>query len=166
MLNAFAYTPAVLLGGGGGKWRARHSAWICQKKYVWSGAASRNFVLSGLEPSGHDFIFGDAFAWFRRLVKKKKVFEIIILDPPTFSRSKEGGVFQAEKDYGALVAGALPLLKPGGTLLASTNAAGFAPKDFLEAVTGSIWRGGRSVSASTMRRNRRISPLSAPNRPI
>jgi 23S rRNA (cytosine1962-C5)-methyltransferase len=55
-------------------------------------------------------------------------------------------VFQAEKDYGALAAAALPLLKPGGALLASTNAANFAPEDFIEAVTESIRRAGRSVS--------------------
>ena len=54
-------------------------------------------------------------------------------------------MFQAEKDYGALVAAVLALLKPGGTLLASTNAAGFAPEHFLEAVTGAIRQAGRGV---------------------
>ena len=70
---------------------------------------------------------------------------MIILDPPTFSRSRESGVFRAETDYGALTAAALPLLKPGGILLASTNAAALAPEDFLEAVTGAISRAGRTV---------------------
>ncbi len=82
-------------------------------------------------PNGHDFIFGDAFDWLRRFAKKKRLFDVIILDPPTFSRSKQSGVFQAEKDYGALVAAALPLLKQGGILLASTNAVGFVPEDFI-----------------------------------
>ncbi len=72
---------------------------------------------------------------------------MIILDPPTFSRSRESGVFQAEKDYGALAAAALPALKPGGLLLASTNAAAFPPADFLQAVTGAITRAGRRVLA-------------------
>jgi len=44
-----------------------------------------------------------------------------VLDPPTFSQSKEHGVFRAEKDYGKLVAAALPVLKAGGVLFASTN---------------------------------------------
>jgi 23S rRNA (cytosine1962-C5)-methyltransferase len=43
-------------------------------------------------------------------------------------------VFRAEKDYGALVSAALPLLKPGGVLFASTNAAGLRPEVFLEQV--------------------------------
>jgi 23S rRNA (cytosine1962-C5)-methyltransferase len=71
------------------------------------------------------------------------MFDVVILDPPTFSRSRESGVFQAEKDFGALAAAALPLVKPGGILLASSNAAGFAPGDFLEAVRASVRRAGR-----------------------
>jgi len=141
VLNAFAYTCgfSVCAAAGGGRVTSldlsrRHLEW-----------GRRNFVLNGLEPSGHDFIAGDAFAWFGRLARKKRLFDVIVLDPPTFSRSRESGVFQAEKDYGALADAALPLLKPGGTLLASTNAAGFAPEDFLQAVTKTIQRAGRSI---------------------
>jgi len=142
VLNGFAYTCgfSVAAAAGGG----HVTSLDLSKKYLEWGR--RNFVLNGLEPYGHDFIFGDAFAWFRRLVKKKRLFDVVVLDPPTFSRSRESGVFQAEKDYGALVSAALPLLKRGGTLLASTNAAGFAPEDFLEAVTGAIRQAGRAVT--------------------
>jgi 23S rRNA (cytosine1962-C5)-methyltransferase len=94
----------------------------------------RNFVLNHLDPAGHDFIYGDAFEWFRRLAKKGRLFDNIILDPPTFSRSKESGVFRVERDYGTLVKAALPLLKPGGTLLASANAVTLEPEKFLEAI--------------------------------
>ena len=143
VLNAFAYTCgfSVCAAAGGG----HVTSLDLSKNYLEWGR--RNFLLNGLEPSGHDFIFGDALAWFRRFVKKKRLFDVLILDPPTFSRSREGGVFQAEKDYGALVAAALPLLKAGGTLLASANAAGFAPEEFMEAVAGAIRRAGRSVPA-------------------
>jgi 23S rRNA (cytosine1962-C5)-methyltransferase len=141
VLNAFAYTCgfSVCAAAGGG----RVTSVDLSKNYLAWGR--RNFLLNGLDPSGHDFIFGDAFDWFRRLAKKKRLFDVVILDPPTFSRSRESGVFRAEADYGALTAAALPLLKRGGILLASTNAAGLAPEDFLEAVTGAISRSGRSV---------------------
>jgi 23S rRNA (cytosine1962-C5)-methyltransferase len=142
VLNAFAYTCgfSVAAAAGGG----RVTSLDLSKKYLEWGRL--NFVLNGLEPSGHEFIFGDAFSWFRRLAGKKRLFDVIVLDPPTFSRSRESGVFQAEKDFGALTTAALPLLKPGGALLASTNAAGFAPEDFLAIVTESVRRAGRSVS--------------------
>jgi len=141
VLNAFAYTCgfSVCAAAGGG----RVVSVDLSKNYLAWGR--QNFVLNGLDPSGHEFLHGDAFAWFRRLAKKKRLFDVIILDPPTFSRSRESGVFRAETDYGALASAALPLLKPGGILLASTNAADLAPADFLDAVTGAISRSGRKV---------------------
>ncbi len=142
VLNAFAYTCGFSVAAAAGG--ARATSLDLSRNYLAWGR--RNFELNGLDPTGHEFIFGDAFAWFRRLAKKKRLFDIVILDPPTFSRSRESGVFQAEKNYGALVDAALPLLKPGGTLLASTNSASFAPEDFIEAVTASIRRAGRRIA--------------------
>jgi 23S rRNA (cytosine1962-C5)-methyltransferase len=108
----------------------------------------KNFLLNSLDPSAHEFIFGDVFDWLRRFVKKRRTFDVIVLDPPTFSRSKESGVFRAEQDYGTLVTTALPALKPGGLILASTNAAEFAAEDFVATVTSAITRADRSVLQS------------------
>jgi len=142
VLNAFACACgfSVCAAAGG----ARVTSLDLSKNYLDWG--KRNFGLNGLEPLAHDFIFGDAFAWFRRLAKKGRLFDVIILDPPTFSRSKEHGVFRAEKDYGTLAAAALPLLAREGVLLASTNAATLPPERFLEMVTGAILRAGRHVT--------------------
>ena len=80
-----------------------------------------------------------------------------------FPVPKEGGVFRAEKDYHALTVAALPLLKPGGILFASTNAAGFAPSEFLASRDG-----GTDARAPTALRAapRRIFQSSAPSRLI
>jgi len=69
----------------------------------------------------------------------------VLLDPPTFSRSKTSGVFRAQKDYGRLVRAALPLVKPGGVLFASTNAAGWPPQEFLAMVEVAIQSARRKV---------------------
>jgi 23S rRNA (cytosine1962-C5)-methyltransferase len=134
LLNAFSYTCAfsVCAATAG----AKTTSLDLSKKYLEWGR--RNFVLNGLDPARHDFIYGDAFDWMRRLAKKKRLFDIIVLDPPTFSQSKERGVFTVEKNYGELVSVALPLLKAGGVLLASTNAADWPPEKFLAAVEGAI----------------------------
>ncbi len=144
VLNVFAYTCgfSVCAAAGGG----RVTSLDLSKKYLEWGR--ENFVLNGLDPARHDFIYGDALTWFRRLAKKQRSFDIIILDPPTFSRSKESGVFQAGRDFGALTAAALPLLKPGGTLLASTNAANFPPEHFASAITEAIRHERRTVEKS------------------
>ena len=47
-------------------------------------------------------------------------------------------MFRAEKDYGKLVTAALGVLKPGGVLLASTNAAELLPEDFLAQINEAI----------------------------
>ena len=97
------------------------------------------------QPAGHEFMAGDAFDWVRRLAKRQRLFEVILLDPPTFSQSKVSGVFRAEKDYGKLVLAALPLLIPGGVLFASSNAAGWAPEAFLAVVKAAIHSTGRRI---------------------
>jgi len=138
VLNCFAYTcgfsVCAALGG------ARTTSLDLSKKYLEWG--KRNFTLNDLDPVQHDFIYGDTFDWLKRLAKKRRAFDVVLLDPPTFSQSKEGGVFRAEKDYGRLVAATLPVLKPGGVLFASTNAAEWKPEEFLAEVEQSI-RGAR-----------------------
>lgn len=130
ILNAFAYTCGFSVCAA--KAGARTTSLDLSKKYLDWGR--RNFELNDLNPAEHDFIYGDVFDWFRRLAKKQRAFDAIVLDPPTFSQSKENGVFRAEKDYGKLVTAALPLLKPDGVLLASTNAATLEPERFLEMI--------------------------------
>jgi 23S rRNA (cytosine1962-C5)-methyltransferase len=105
----------------------------------------RYFVLNKLDPRAHDFIYGDAFDWMRRLAKKGRAFDAIILDPPTFSQSKEGGAFQAVQDYGTLAGAALALLKPGGVLFASTNAARLEPETFLKMLSAAVKSAKRKI---------------------
>ena len=141
VLNVFAYTCgfSVCAANAG----ARTTSLDLSKKYLEWGR--RNFAVNGLDPGSHDFIHGDALDWMGRWGRKSRLFDLILLDPPTFSRSKEHGVFQAEKDYGKLVVAALPLLRPGGLLFASTNAAQLAPAVFLETVEAAVTRARRTI---------------------
>jgi 23S rRNA (cytosine1962-C5)-methyltransferase len=132
MLNCFAYTCGFSICAAKAGWRT--TSLDLSKKYLEWG--KRNFALNGLDPAAHDFIFGDTFDWLRRLAKKNRVFDMIVLDPPTFSQSKESGVFRVEKNFSELVSAALPVLKSGGILLASTNAADWPPEHFLAGVEG------------------------------
>ena len=138
LLNVFAYTCGFSVCAA--KAGMRTTSLDLSKKYLEWGR--RNLALNGMDTAEHDFIFGDAFDWMRRLAKKGRAFDVIVLDPPTFSQSKERGVFRVEKNYCELVSAALPLLKPEGVLLASTNAADWPPEKFLAAVEESV-RGAR-----------------------
>ena len=141
ILNTFAYTCGFSVCAA--KSGARVTSLDLSKKYLEWG--KRNFALNGLDPAAHDFIFGDTFDWLRRLAKQGRAFAAVVLDPPTFSQSKEYGTFRAEKDYGRLVTAALPVLKPGGVLLASTNAADWPPEDFLADIETAIRAAKRKI---------------------
>jgi 23S rRNA (cytosine1962-C5)-methyltransferase len=141
LLNCFSYTCgfSVCAAKGG----VRTTSLDLSKKYLEWG--KRNFALNGLDPAAHDFIYGDTFDWLRRLAKKGRAFDAVVLDPPTFSQSKEHGTFRAEKDYGKLVTAALPLVKPGGILFASTNAADWPPEKFLADVDAAVHGAKRKI---------------------
>lgn len=140
VLNSFAYTCAFSVAAA----KAGHRVTSLDLSRGYLEWGKENFQLNGLDPAQHDFIYGDAFDWFRRLAKQNRLFDAVLLDPPTFSRSKLG-TFQAEKDYGKLVSAALPLIKRNGVLFASTNAAKLKPEDFLKSIAQSVAAASRNI---------------------
>ena len=144
VLNTFAYTcgfsVCAALSG------AHTTSLDLSRNYLDWG--KRNFALNGLDGARHDFIRGDVFDWLKRWAKKERKFDLIILDPPTFSQSRESGVFRADKDYPRLIRDALGVLAPDGILFASTNAEGWAPRAFVSAVLKAVADCGRRVSQS------------------
>lgn len=117
VLNTFAYTCSFSVCA------ARAGATVTSldlsKKYLAWGR--ENFQASGLDDASHDFIFGDVFDWMPRLAKKGRRFDLIILDPPTFSTAKSRRTFKAEKDYPQLIALAKDCLASDGRVLACIN---------------------------------------------
>lgn len=81
--------------------------------------AQENFQLNQLPLHQHQFIQADCLEW---LSKCRERFDIIFLDPPSFSNSKRmTGVLDIQRDHIQLIDQAMRLLTPGGTLYFSTN---------------------------------------------
>jgi 23S rRNA (cytosine1962-C5)-methyltransferase len=80
-----------------------------------------NFALNCLPTIEHRFIADDVMAVLPRLVRKGEKFDVIILDPPTFSRSPGGKTFQVEHDFENLLIDALELTERDSHVLLSTN---------------------------------------------
>lgn len=141
LLNCFSYTCAFSVAAARAGYHT--TSLDLSKKYLDWGR--RNFALNDLDDAAHDFIFGDVFDWLRRLAKKNRRFDTVLLDPPTFSQSKASGIFRAEKDYEKLVLLALPLLRENGILFASTNCATLPPENFLASLSSAVHKAGRRI---------------------
>lgn len=80
-----------------------------------------NFALNSLPTIDHGFVADDVMAVLPRLARKGEKFDMIILDPPTFSRSAGGKTFHVENDFEKLFVSALELAQRDGHVLVSTN---------------------------------------------
>ena len=80
-----------------------------------------NFALNNLPTIDHRFIADDVMDVLPRLARKGEKFDVIILDPPTFSRAPGGKTFQVENDFEKLLVNALELTERDSRILLSTN---------------------------------------------
>src|SRR5438309_9099996 len=80
-----------------------------------------NFALNSLPTIDHRFIADDVMAVLPRLARKGEKFDVIILDPPTFSRSPGGKSFHVENDFEKLLVDSLELTERNSHVLVSTN---------------------------------------------
>jgi 23S rRNA G2445 N2-methylase RlmL/23S rRNA G2069 N7-methylase RlmK/C1962 C5-methylase RlmI len=95
--------------------------------------AQRNLALNGLAQSRHELVREDCRVW---LEECEDEFDVILLDPPTFSNSTGSDSFDVQRDHSDLIDSALRLLSDDGLLIFSTNRRGFSldayfPENFL-----------------------------------
>ena len=117
LLNCFAYTCSfsVVAASVG----AKTVSVDLSKKSLNRGRD--NFALNGLLAKEHRFVAEDVVEYLPRLVRKGEKFDIVILDPPTFSRSHRGKSFQVERDFETLLLSALEVVERDAHILLSTN---------------------------------------------
>jgi 23S rRNA (cytosine1962-C5)-methyltransferase len=139
VLNTFAYTGAFSVAAGS----AGATTTTLDLSAPYLDWAKRNFQHNHIDPDRHFFCKGDTFHWLRRFAKQGRRFDIILLDPPTFSRDENGKVFRAETDFGKLAALAAAALAPHGKILCSTNFRGITDLQFEKLVRSRLsgtWR--------------------------
>jgi 23S rRNA (cytosine1962-C5)-methyltransferase len=124
--NLFSYTCAFSVAAalGGAKRTVSVDASMAALERGRAG-----FTLAGLDPNGHVFAAEDAFAWLARAAKKEERFDLVILDPPSYSSTKKRR-FVAESDFDELVALASAIVAPGGKVLACCNHRGLSRQKF------------------------------------
>lgn len=98
----------------------------------------RNFEVNGLDETGHRFLADDVFDVLPRLARRGESYDVIILDPPTFSRGRGGRVFRAESDLATLVDLALACATPTAKILVSTNCSRISQGDLQKLLKKSV----------------------------
>lgn len=117
LLNCFAYTCAFSVAAA--TVGAETVSVDLSKKSLARGR--ENFALNALSAISHRFIAEDVMEFLPRLARKGEKFDMIILDPPTFSRTHRGKAFQVERDYETLLLSAFEVAERNARILLSTN---------------------------------------------
>ncbi len=130
VLNTFSYTGAFSVAAALGGAKKTVSVDLANRSLE---RTREQFEINGLGNEGREIVVEDVFKYFKRAMKQGLLFDVVVLDPPSFARSKDN-VFSAPKDYGNLVAESAELLRDKGMLIASTNCAAFDMKHFKEMV--------------------------------
>lgn len=142
-LNLFAYTGSLGLAALAGGAASVTQVDISARYLDWG---KENLRLSGLREEACRFTRMDSERYLDWAAKKGLEFELIVLDPPVFSRF-EGKVFRFENDYFRLAEKCLARLAPGGSLYAVTNYSGIAPRRFAEGLGDAARRAGKAAKA-------------------
>ncbi len=115
-LNLFCYTAAASIHAALGGAEKTLSIDMSNTYLDW---ARRNFELNGLSEKQNPLMRADCLEWLKRGIGE---FDLIFLDPPTFSNSKKmQAVLDVQRDHPEMIRGAMQKLSLGGTLLFSNN---------------------------------------------
>jgi 23S rRNA (cytosine1962-C5)-methyltransferase len=117
LLNCFAYTCSFSVSAA--SVGATTVNIDLSKKSLARGR--ENFALNSLPTVDHRFIADDVMAVLPRLARKGEKFDMVILDPPTFSRSPGGKTFHVEDGFEKLLVSVLELTERDSRILLSTN---------------------------------------------
>ena len=118
-LNLFCYTGSATVYAAAGGARSSTSVDLSNTYLDW---AHENLILNGFGGPEHELHRADCLQWLESQSVWGPRFDLIFLDPPTFSNSKRmEGVLDVQRDHVGMIRRSLKLLRPGGRLVFSTN---------------------------------------------
>ncbi len=142
-LNLFCYTGSVTVHAAAGGARRTVSVDLSNTYLEW---ARDNLELNGFGGDAHLRVQADCLRWLEEAHAGGAQYDLIFLDPPTFSNSaRMTGTLDVQRDHGALVEGSMRLLAPDGLLVFSNNAQKFVLDDAISSRFAV-----REVSAATI----------------
>lgn len=129
-LNLFAYTGSFSVYAATGGAVSSETVDLSNTYLSW---ARRNFALNQINEQSHQIIRADVFEYLQQAKKAGKQFDLIVMDPPSFSNSKKmNQILDVQRDQHCLIEGAMELLHPQGILFFSNNLRSFRLDPALE----------------------------------
>ncbi|MCY8690074.1 class I SAM-dependent rRNA methyltransferase [Bacillus spizizenii] len=126
VLNTFSYTGAFSVAAALGGAEKTTSVDVANRSMA---KTIEQFSVNKLDYEAHDIKVMDVFNYFSYAAKKGLRFDLIILDPPSFARTKKR-TFSAAKDYKNLLKETIAITADKGIIVASTNSSAFGMKKF------------------------------------
>ena len=107
-------------------------------------AAQRNLALNDFDPARQTFLVQDAFALLEQFAAERRLFDVVILDPPSFARDRASRR-TAERAYVRLNRLALACVRPGGLLASASCTSQVSPQAFHQALAEAARRANRRL---------------------
>ncbi|PSL40281.1 SAM-dependent methyltransferase [Planomicrobium soli] len=126
VLNTFSYTGAFSVAAALGGAAKTTSVDLAKRS---SSKTIEQFSVNNIDYESQDILVMDVFNYFNYAKRKEMKYDLVILDPPSFARSKKY-TFSATKDYTNLMKEAIEITEDDGLIVASTNSASFGMKKF------------------------------------
>ncbi|AQQ65236.1 MULTISPECIES: class I SAM-dependent rRNA methyltransferase [Bacillus] len=126
VLNMFSYTGAFSVFAALGRASKTTSVDLANRSL---SKTIEQFSVNEVDYEAQDIIVEDVFLYFKYAAKKKMKFDMVVLDPPSFARSKKY-TFSAAKDYKNLLKETIAITENNGIIVASTNCSAFDMKKF------------------------------------
>jgi 23S rRNA G2069 N7-methylase RlmK/C1962 C5-methylase RlmI len=127
MLNLFSYTGSFTVYAADGGATETVSVDLSNTYTAWAG---ENLELNGFSGPAHRFEVDDVFSFLERERIRGASYDLIVLDPPTFSNSKKmDRVLDVQRDHGELLHNCADVMSPSGIMVFSTNKRRFRLKD-------------------------------------
>jgi len=121
VLNTFSYTGAFSVFASVGGATKTTSVDLAKRSLV---KTQEQFAINNIDIEVQDIIVQDVFDYFKYAIRKEIQFDMVVVDPPSFARSKKHS-FSVAKDYVKLLKDIIKITNRGGIIVASTNYANF-----------------------------------------
>jgi 23S rRNA (cytosine1962-C5)-methyltransferase len=145
VLDLFASTGGFGVYAAAGGAKRVHSVDVSAPTLA---VAERNMALNASLPNvaacGHTTEVGDAFVVMERLAAARKVFDMVVVDPPSFAQ-RQDRVESALRAYARLTTLACGVLRPGGVLVQASCSSRVSPAQFFGTVASAAMLAGREI---------------------